>query len=446
MASAPQSYRDHFVSLLQSAADEVGRAVAGATGLATRPTLENDLVRAVAALGDLAAHSAPIPATAPSEVTQTAWDCAQGGYALLKAVAAGDPGAIAAAKGALKFTQCDPSWAEALVSYADYFGPDGKRRATPYIRAGVIGTAPLPLNAGAKVALIADWGTGTDAAVALLREVARQDPDVVIHLGDIYYSGTAQECDANFQRIVDQVLDRAKTAIPVYTLAGNHDMYSGGVGYYRMLKTLNPAPVTQLASFFCLRSQDGLWQFVAMDTGKNDYDPFNVTDVLTALEKDEEDWHVARIAEFTGKTILLSHHQLFSALSQIGPKQADGTLIPYNPNLAASFKRFSDAASGRIAAWFWGHEHALSLYEPYLGLPRGRCIGHGAVPVFATQSETEGPARLVDPPALRRDVRLGDDGPIYRHGFVMIQLGTDGSATAAYYDSSGGPAMFTETL
>jgi hypothetical protein len=61
----------------------------------------------------------------------------------------------------------------------------------------------------ARIALIADWGTGTDVAVSLLQSVKQQKPDVVIHLGDVYYSGTEAECDKFFLQIVDDVLDRA---------------------------------------------------------------------------------------------------------------------------------------------------------------------------------------------------------------------------------------------
>jgi hypothetical protein len=437
MGAEAQSFRDHLVSLLQSAADEAARTM-GATP-------NTDLLRAVERVGDLVTRNQPLPKEAPAGIVDTAWDCAREGHAYLAALASGDSAQMAQADAVYKFNKCDPGWASTLKSYVVYFGIDGKRRTIPYIHAADIGNTVVPMKAAAKVALIADWGTGTDVAKTLLQKVAAQCPDVLIHLGDIYYSGTAQECDVNFERIVNSVLNRATTR--VYTLSGNHDMYSGGAGFYGLLKTLNAEPLRQPASFFCLRSADNLWQFVAMDTGKHDYSPSSVTTVLTSLEQDEEAWLAARIAEFSGKTILLSHHQLFSALAQIGPKRPDGSLVAYNPYLAVSFKRFTDAAPGRIAAWFWGHEHALSVYQPYLGLDRGRCIGHGAVPIFTSVSEAVGPAEIVDPPRLRRDVHLGSDGPIYLHGFTLIQLGADGSATATYYDSSDNPnPLFAETF
>jgi 3',5'-cyclic AMP phosphodiesterase CpdA len=137
----------------------------------------------------------------------------------------------------------------------------------------------------------------------------------VIHLGDVYYSGTPAECDAFFLQIVNETFDRPATDIPVYVIPGNHDMYAAGSGFYSLINKLNSGGQSQPASFFCLRATDNAWQLLGMDTGLHDHDPFNVEDVLTFLETDEEDWHVARIKEFPGQTILLSHHQLFSVFS-----------------------------------------------------------------------------------------------------------------------------------
>jgi hypothetical protein len=337
-------------------------------------------------------------------------------------------------------------WAKTIENYVKYFGPYGTRASIPYVRAGEIGPTILPLKSGAIVALIGDWGTGTAVAVDLLKQVARQKPDVVIHLGDIYYSGTPNECDVNFKRILDAVLDRATSQVPVYTLSGNHDMYSGGAGFYGLLKTLNAPPQRQAASFFCLRGDDQHFQFVAMDTGLHDYNPFTVTEALTFIEPDEEDWLVERIREFSGKTVLLSHHQLFSGFSQIGPASSDGSLTAFNPRLAATLNRFVAAAPGRIAAWFWGHEHNLCVYEPYLGLTVGRCIGHGAVPVLTTEAPYTVVDRIVNPPKLM-NVRLDTDDHVYMHGFTIVRLGLDGSAVAEYYeDKDGMKPILTEAL
>jgi len=82
---------------------------------------------------------------------------------------------------------------------------------------------------------------------------------------------------------VNTVFKRSESALPVYTLSGNHDMYSGGMGYYPLLKRLNTADIQQPASCFCLRSGDNRWQFFALNTGLSDYNPFRSKDVVPSL-------------------------------------------------------------------------------------------------------------------------------------------------------------------
>ncbi|MBY2937188.1 metallophosphoesterase family protein [Rhizobium leguminosarum] len=198
-------------------------------------------------------------------------------------------------------------------------------------------------------------GTGARPALDVLRAITAQDPDILIHLGDIYYSGTQEECRKSFMEPIEQVFRQGATR-PVYTLPGNHDIYCGGVGFYDLISKLNPAPFTQPASFFCLRAENEKWQFLAMDTGQHDRSPYSVAvaaaDATTRIEDDELEWLCDRMREFTGKTILLSHHQLFSAYSGIGPEGKYGSRDAVNPNLLKAFRELTSA--GDVSAWFWG--------------------------------------------------------------------------------------------
>src|SRR5712691_7085501 len=51
----------------------------------------------------------------------------------------------------------------------------------------------FPLLDHCRVALAGDWGTGTDSAAQVAKRIRGHEPDVTIHLRDVYYSGTAQE-------------------------------------------------------------------------------------------------------------------------------------------------------------------------------------------------------------------------------------------------------------
>jgi hypothetical protein len=436
------TFRNGVLSIYQSAVEDLAHQEAGKRLTAgDRPGLDNHIIAAgaVAAATRMPEATGEAPAAAAG-VFQT---CAQLGLQYLEARARGDQEAIKRLKNETEFSQCDAKWLSTLEEYAKYFGPGGGLQPIPYIRAGTVGEKVLDMKPNARVALIGDWGTGTDVAVDLLKSVKKQNPDVVIHLGDVYYSGTEPECDAFFLKIVNDVLDRANTGIPVYTIPGNHDMYAAGSGFYRLIKKLNGGAQQQPASFFCLRSTDGSWQFEGLDTGLHDHDPFHVKDVLTYLETDEEDWHVERIKEFAGQTILLSHHQLFSAFSQIGQPDKDGKLNPCNPHLLASYGRFQSA--GRIASWFWGHEHNLCIYKPYAGLQFGRCIGHGAIPVFDSDTPYDALNGLVDPPQLINDTKLLVDGDVYAHGYVMINFNGP-VATVDYFQGTDDRPSFTEKI
>ena len=413
-----RTFRDQRLSVFQAAAADVARpAIPGPI-----PELELAAGRVAA----LQAAAAPIPVQAPADIATEAWTCARLGLQLLQAELGGDAIQRGRLEERLLGSRCDPRWAGTLLSYLDYFGPDGRRRSIPYVRPETAGPGVIEIASDARIALLSDWGTGRRTAAAVLQNLAQQRPDILVHLGDIYYAGTPVECDRNFARPIADVFGAGRPRPSVYTLSGNHDMYSGGAGYYGLIAGLNQGALQQRASYFCLRSEDRRWQFVAMDTGLHAYNPFE-THPLTWIEPAEAAWIEARIAEFPGRTVLLSHHPLFSALSRIGPGGPD----PWNPNLLESFGRF--AAAGRIAAWFWGHEHTMALYAPYAGLARGRCIGCGAIPMFVADRLYAPLSELRDPPALLSP-RLANDGSVQDHGYAMVALDpAAGTARAEYY-------------
>ncbi len=73
----------------------------------------------------------------------------------------------------------------------------------------------------ARVALLADWGTGLYGAPACADSIAKDKAgfQLVMHLGDVYYSGDEKEMQDRFLRLwpkVDGALNRA--------LNGNHEM------------------------------------------------------------------------------------------------------------------------------------------------------------------------------------------------------------------------------
>ncbi|HWZ60160.1 MAG TPA: hypothetical protein VNW46_14380, partial [Gemmatimonadaceae bacterium] len=94
------------------------------------------------------------------------------------------------------------------------------------------------------IALAADWGTGTDSAYRVGDAIAARHPEITMHLGDVYYTGAAAEFEDYF--LPDNCWPRG--TLGTYALNGNHEMYSGGHGYFdHALPRLD-----QRASYFCL--------------------------------------------------------------------------------------------------------------------------------------------------------------------------------------------------
>jgi len=457
-----EAFRDPFLSIYQSAVAEVGkrldekaRSPQGAAFQERNGLQLSSSSLAKAHATDIAKREySKIPGVTPSptgtvERELTAPDrvrvCAEIAFRYMKARVSGDKTALAEVSGEFEKGACDPLWARTIEEHLKFFGVDGHRKEIPYRRAKTIQAGPITITSKARIALVGDWGTGAQPAIAVLKRIAAAKPDIVVHLGDIYYSGTPAECQQHFHLIVEQVLRKDNPNLPVFTLSGNHDMYSGGAGYYSLIDNLNPKPNQQLASFFCLRTADQAWQLLAMDTGYHDNNPVTVNDAVTYLEDDELAWLCARIRECAGKTILLSHHQLFSAYSPIGGAGHDGKRQPGNPRLSEAFRQM--AAQGRIAAWFWGHEHALSIYKPFAGLERGRCLGHGAVPVSLADEIYKIVDGLTLVPDVVENTKLGAQGGVYAHGFAILDLDAQGASATYFQDLNESPReIFSEMI
>lgn len=355
-------------------------------------------------------------------------------------------------------------WLEAVEAWVDYYW-DGA--APRYVAPTATGPRPFALPPASdasgtlRVGVLGDWGTGEPEAIAVLDQLMQRKPDVIIHVGDVYYAGTEDEQNSNFLIPIANARRKHGRNVPVYALPGNHDYYSGGAGFYGMLARLNqgvPNASVQANSFFCLRN--AAWQLQGMDTGYNDSDLLHVADDDTHLRDDEAAWHRAQLATAGGRRVILfSHHQLFSAFEQIGGRW-------HNPRLMANLADWRRASSPppRIAAWLWGHEHVLQVYEVPGSLPvLGRCVGNGAFPVFTDSGGyTPGTTSIPLQPATRSPggipfpqgfVQSQPDDRVWASGYTVLDLGTDGSAKLLYYQvqvaddgSAASQLLWTENL
>jgi hypothetical protein len=172
----------------------------------------------------------------------------------------------------LPFDPNDPNWktiAEEKIKAAS-------RGKHPFIPHRALDSFRYDLPADAVVALFLDWGTGEPTAQRVMQQIAAAHPTHAIHLGDIYYSGTPRESQEHF---LDVVKHHGPDGCHYFALAGNHDYYSGGYGYF---DTVPPA-LRQEASYFNLRNPH--WQIIGLDSGYEEY----------GLQKPQLEWLTAQL-------------------------------------------------------------------------------------------------------------------------------------------------------
>jgi hypothetical protein len=269
-----------------------------------------------------------------------------------------------------------------------------------------------------RIAVLGDWGTGMYGAPVSARTINddAEGFDTVVHLGDVYYSGTDHEVDHNFIAYWPRPHARRSETVLARACNSNHEMYSGGTPYAR--RTLRF--LDQTSSVFAFENEH--WLFVGLDTAFVEW----------SLYGDQVQWLSDLLARDDGRRVVLfSHHQPFSHFSQ--PRASlFGAIAP-------TLQRFPS----KVVAWYWGHEHLCVLYDrhPRLGF-YGRCAGHSGFPYFRP-----GPVRSlqqtppVDPRATAWTVHVpeGDapaafvvDGPnpfVSRDAATQARYGPNGHLT-----------------
>jgi 3',5'-cyclic AMP phosphodiesterase CpdA len=229
----------------------------------------------------------------------------------------------------------------------------------------------VPIGNEARIILVGDWGSGiprakkvADRIAGVLKEDESKDRHV-IHLGDVYYSGSKREYERNFLNLWPVGEDED---VGSYSLCGNHDMYYGGHAYYGTLLADKRLTRQGGSSFFALKNDH--WQVLGLDTGYED----------GGLQGAQADWARSLIQGAPDhRTALLSHHQLFSA-HESGARKLGERIEPV-------------LSTDRVDAWFWGHEHRCIQYSAteWNGHRVGfsSCVGHGGIPEYLVMKEGE---------------------------------------------------------
>ena len=312
----------------------------------------------------------------------------------------------------------DPGWVSCLVA-------QGIRRwkgKQPFVDLPV----RRELGGDVRLLLVGDWGSGLPRARRVSAEMRKVLMDGLddgleqhaVHLGDVYYSGFDYEYRDRFLAHWP-VRPEEAGAITSWNLVGNHDMYSGGHGYFQVNLKDERFAGHEGCSYFELANDD--WTILCLDTGWED----------GGLAGKQADWLEERLADAGGrKSLLLSHHQLFSAYEH-GAKTLRAKALPV-------------LARHPVDGWIWGHEHRCMTFVATEGVGYGVCLGHGGVPVYQRHDEgkpVKAPGRYEYRAVIKKSLGLE---PWAVFGFAVVDL--KGSSATVRYVNEFGTEYLSETF
>jgi hypothetical protein len=267
-----------------------------------------------------------------------------------------------------KYEQLDAGWVTTLLYYlALKLGVRSVSSLAPF------GTTPATIAAQGdvvKIALVGDWGTGSwndgaieCPAVEVMTQVRQHSPDYTIHLGDVYYAGTAGflGSDEEINNFVNLWVSGSQGS---FMLNSNHEMYSGGQGYFGKGLKAEAFAAQNGTSYFAIQSDK--WIVVGLDTAYFDKSPMFQDGALT---DDNQINFIRGLDTADKKLIVLTHHN--------GTKIDGTTQLGLWDEVTSAFGRSPDW-------WYWGHIHNAVVYSarsfPAQNGVRARCAGHGAIP------------------------------------------------------------------
>jgi hypothetical protein len=248
----------------------------------------------------------------------------------------------------------------------------------------------------ARIAVLGDAGYRGEPQAKVLRGIARRHAespfDLVVHLGDTYFAGAPGDF------LIHLLAPLRGLGIPFVTLCGNHDLYSGPVGFLATLDVIGDQP----GRFFLIETP--AWRIACLDTA------FGAARWLRndgTLDKAQLAWLDRLLtAPDPRPLILMSHHYTVSGWE----------------DPAASLNRQMKARSlERVFAWYWGHEHRAACYDRSKVGFYGACVGNGA---FLEQVGPPEPFRAAPEwHAKGRCTCLGDTASSWwPHGFLELEL------------------------
>lgn len=253
-------------------------------------------------------------------------------------------------------------------------------------------SASLQLNKEtARIAVVGDAGYKGYAQERVLNLMHRRHEetafDLVVHLGDTYFSGSAKEIFTNLLAPFSLIGPR------VVTLVGNHDLYYGAEGFSAALDVLH-----QPGRYFSIEGPH--FKIVCLDTSLA-AESLRRNEGL--LDEGQLTW-LKNLLKDDRPTILMSHHFVVSAWEKI----SEELLL-----------QLRELIKPKVKAWYWGHEHGCATYnEGQYGFS-GACVGNGA---FLEVKKEPKDQTLLDWYAEGNCNCYSKDSSFWPHGFLELEI------------------------
>lgn len=329
-----------------------------------------------------------------------------------------------------KYQNLDPGWTEALAVHLENVVTGNHAFLTT--------PKKFTIPNAVQIGIAGDWGTGDWRTAAnpapssdVKNHMAFLQPDITVHLGDVYYAGTKDQ----EQHLLISLWPRG--SLGALTLNSNHEMYSGAKPYFDQALTSQtfsmgalPGPTDpQTASYFVLENDD--WVVVGLDTAyyANSVQLYIEGSLFAAGGPQVQVDFLRQQVAKNKKVLLLTHH--------------NGLVDDGSSTNALWAQVMSAFPAGKGPDyWYWGHVHAGIVYEPQAPQAGSqtqvqcRCSGHAALP-WGLASELKN-----KPNVLWYETRSAKDPDIPQrvlNGFTVLYL--DGpDITEVFYDENGGVA------
>jgi hypothetical protein len=271
-----------------------------------------------------------------------------------------------------------------------------------------------PAELGKPIALFSDFGTGYYHSRMIARQLEQRAPSYAFHLGDVYYAGRQNEFDRYYAEPLRTVVKQSK----LFSIAENHELYSGGKWYLDFLRDPAKRGVSpQQGSYFCIRFPHH--QLIGIDV--------NWTRRARFVDAATRQWLSERMASADGRTTIL--------LSGCGP---------YGYGYDTSYTLLNDlwdhVRNGQIAMWLWGDDHYCALFDrnELIAPFYGSCIGHGGYPAPRERSGKASWSKALwveDEPRFPAWTGMRDD--MLNNGWCELALHDDGGFGLTYLDWLG---------